>query len=210
LHGHSPNFHIHVSVSDLNYSHLLICLFCCRKYVDRSWEYKNRSQRHMNVEIWTEAAQFPEKEYINGILVAVQASLSYSREDEEAEEEEGTGHPGLHRLTSLRPLVLTQQNIISLFNVEGSNQKYSSTLPPGVNLTYELLYYFTTLLFNLKMQQKDQIEERSLSVLCFSTPPPPHEEQWVSDEFVVARDIYCINRQATRHDCLPSLLGDRD
>jgi hypothetical protein len=27
--------------------------------------------RHMNVESWTEAAQFPEKEYINGIFVAV-------------------------------------------------------------------------------------------------------------------------------------------
>jgi hypothetical protein len=25
----------------------------------------------MNVEIWTEAAQFPEKEYINGICLAV-------------------------------------------------------------------------------------------------------------------------------------------
>jgi hypothetical protein len=25
----------------------------------------------MNVEIWTEGAQFPEKEYINGIFVAV-------------------------------------------------------------------------------------------------------------------------------------------
>jgi hypothetical protein len=25
----------------------------------------------MNVEIWTDAAQFPEKEYINGIFVAV-------------------------------------------------------------------------------------------------------------------------------------------
>jgi hypothetical protein len=75
------------------------------------------------VEIGTEAAQFLGKEYINGILVAVQASLSYSREDEEAEEEEGTGHPGLHRLTSLRPLVLTQQHIISLLYVEGFNPK---------------------------------------------------------------------------------------
>jgi hypothetical protein len=28
-------------------------------------------RRHMNVEIWTEAAQFPEKEYINGIFIAV-------------------------------------------------------------------------------------------------------------------------------------------
>ncbi len=23
-----------------------ICLFCCRKYVDQSWEYINRSQTH--------------------------------------------------------------------------------------------------------------------------------------------------------------------
>ncbi len=44
------------------------------KYVDRSWEYINRSQTHecLNVEIGTEAAQFPEKEDINGIFLAVQ------------------------------------------------------------------------------------------------------------------------------------------
>jgi hypothetical protein len=40
------------------------------KYVDRSWEYINRLQTH-ECGIGTEAAQFPEKEYINGIFVAV-------------------------------------------------------------------------------------------------------------------------------------------
>jgi hypothetical protein len=40
------------------------------KYVDPSWEYKNRSQTH-ECGIGTEATQFPEKEYINGIFVAV-------------------------------------------------------------------------------------------------------------------------------------------
>ncbi len=49
----------------------LICQFCWRKYVDRSWKYINRSQTHECGNWDGEAAQFPEKEYINGIFVAV-------------------------------------------------------------------------------------------------------------------------------------------
>ncbi len=43
--GLSPNFHIHVSVSEL-YIPRWVCLFCWRKYEVRSWEYINRSQTH--------------------------------------------------------------------------------------------------------------------------------------------------------------------
>ncbi len=42
LRGQSPYFHIHVFWAIYIFTRS-ICLFCCRKYVDRSWEYKNRS-----------------------------------------------------------------------------------------------------------------------------------------------------------------------
>jgi hypothetical protein len=47
LFGLSPNFHIHVSVSDLYmYSYDRSAYSAAGKYVDRSREYINRSQTH--------------------------------------------------------------------------------------------------------------------------------------------------------------------
>jgi hypothetical protein len=58
----APSSYTHISARDL-YAVFpgSVCLFCCRKI----------THIHMNVEIGTEDAQFPEKEYINGIFVAV-------------------------------------------------------------------------------------------------------------------------------------------
>jgi hypothetical protein len=47
-----------------------VCLFWWRKYVDWSWDYINRSQTH-ECGNWGCGRAIPEKEYINGIIVAV-------------------------------------------------------------------------------------------------------------------------------------------
>jgi hypothetical protein len=58
------------------YSHHQSAYSAAGKYVDRSWEYINRSQTHECGNWYTEAAQYPEQEYIRGIFVAVYASPS--------------------------------------------------------------------------------------------------------------------------------------
>jgi hypothetical protein len=44
--GLSPNFHIHVSVSELYIPTMCLPFLLEELYVDRSWEYINRSQTH--------------------------------------------------------------------------------------------------------------------------------------------------------------------
>jgi hypothetical protein len=68
-----PNFHIHVSVSDLYIPTNGSASSDAGKNVDRSWEYINRAQtpEYENWEIGTEAAQFLIWEHINGFLFAV-------------------------------------------------------------------------------------------------------------------------------------------
>ncbi len=66
LRGLSPNFHDHVYVRDLNIPTIDLPILL-QETADRSWEYINHSQTHE----YGEAEQFTEKEYINGIFLAV-------------------------------------------------------------------------------------------------------------------------------------------
>jgi hypothetical protein len=62
---------------------------------NRSGEYINHSQTQVNVEIGTEAEQFPEKKYINGIFVAVQPANRSLYSAQTALFHKGGGRKGL-------------------------------------------------------------------------------------------------------------------
>jgi hypothetical protein len=68
--GNSPNFHIHESVSEL-YIPTMGLPFLLEEICGPILGIYKSLTDHMNVEIEAEAALFPEKEYINGIAVAV-------------------------------------------------------------------------------------------------------------------------------------------
>ncbi len=67
----SPSSNTHIFVTDLYISRIGLLILL----QENRWTYPGKiAHRHMNVEIGTVAEPFPEKEYLNGILVAVAAT----------------------------------------------------------------------------------------------------------------------------------------
>ncbi len=61
LRGHNPNFHIQVSVSDLYIPTIYLPILLGINGVAKLYMWTDPGNTHINVEIGTEAAQFPEK-----------------------------------------------------------------------------------------------------------------------------------------------------
>ncbi len=70
LRSRSPNFHIHVSVSDLYIPTMDLPILLQENIWTDPGNLIN-AHRRMDLEIGTEAGQLPGKEYINGIFFAV-------------------------------------------------------------------------------------------------------------------------------------------
>ncbi len=66
----SPISYTHIAVEDLYISRIVLTILLLGNMWTHSGNIQN-AHRHMNVEIVTELAQFPEKEYINVIFLAV-------------------------------------------------------------------------------------------------------------------------------------------
>ncbi len=71
LRSHSPNFHIHVSERYLYIPTIDLPILLQEICGPILGIYTRKSLTHRSVEIGTEGAQFPDKEYMNGIFVAV-------------------------------------------------------------------------------------------------------------------------------------------
>ncbi len=74
----SPSSNTHISVRDLYISRIGLPILLQGNKLTILEIYKSLTDTCMNVAIGTEAAQFPEKEYLNGIFVAVWSLFFFS------------------------------------------------------------------------------------------------------------------------------------
>ncbi len=82
-----------------------VCLFCWRKYVDRSWDYMNRSQTH-ECGNWGWGRAIPRKGIHSGIFVAVYAPCVRTIAAWDATFGAGYAVPSLHTFSVVSPFFI--------------------------------------------------------------------------------------------------------